>query len=128
MKLCVKCILLTLLTATPFLSVSNSYADHWNKGWKKPCNENKHWAYHESYHPVYYRTAPHAGQVDSDGILSPGEIPNPLINYNRYNERYYNSRPVFGISWHTYSVPAYQEKPCDLRERDLREHESRYRY
>ena len=35
------------------------------------------WNYpHQNQPPV------HAGQVDTDGILSPGEIPNPLIDYN----------------------------------------------
>ena len=28
-------------------------------------------------------SAPHAGQMDTDGILSPGEIPNPDIDYDK---------------------------------------------
>ena len=41
--------------------------------------------YDDSY---YARTNPHYGKVDSDGILSPGELRNPLINYNnsRFNK------------------------------------------
>lgn len=34
----------------------------------------------------------HSGQMDTDGILSPGEIPNPNIRYgNRYPQQYADS-------------------------------------
>jgi hypothetical protein len=44
----------------------------------------------------------HTGKMDTDGILSPGEIPNPRFNYNnrypnrypdRYPDRYPNNYP-----------------------------------
>lgn len=42
----------------------------------------------------------HAGKVDTDGILSPGEIPNPRINYGRaqYDRRYVYENDRHG--WH----------------------------
>ncbi len=39
--------------------------------------------------PVMAQT--HRGKMDTDGILSPGELRNPRINYNRYRDGYRDS-------------------------------------
>jgi hypothetical protein len=55
----------------------------------------------------------HAGKMDTDGILSPGEIPNPRFNYgngNRYPDRYPDRYPN-----NNYPNPTYGRDGCDPR-------------
>lgn len=63
---------LAFLISTPTLADRYTYGKHYSK-----------------YDSSYRRSpsAPHAGKVDTDGILSRGEIKNPLINYNRMERR-----------------------------------------
>jgi hypothetical protein len=52
----------------------------------------------------------HAGKMDTDGILSPGEIPNPRFDYgNRYPDRYPDRYP------NTYPNPSYDRDGCGPR-------------
>jgi hypothetical protein len=39
-------------------------------------------------HGALIRVDSHTGQMDTDGILSPGEVPNPNINYDHAQQRH----------------------------------------
>ena len=70
-----------LLSYSIFLFLApNVFADHYDE----QHNRNQ-----------YNSDAPHAGQVDTDGILSPGEIKNPHIDYDhtqRWHEQHGDDR------------------------------------
>ena len=98
-----KTLTLSILALT-FLSFSIGLSAH-----ADPYRKNYNYGYNDSY---YARTNPHYGKVDSDGILSPGEIRNPLINYRDNNYGNYHKgdrhncdfrRPYQSSGWQNYA-------------------------
>ena len=81
-------------------------------------------SYHHERSPDHlygYSDAPHAGQMDTDGILSPGEIRNPNIDYDRaqrHAEHHDDPRV---------DNPYNDDAARDEREREAREREWRER-
>jgi hypothetical protein len=111
---------LALLVSMPALADHNKHNKH-----DKHHKYDKHY---RSYDNNYYRGspfAPHAGQVDTDGILSRGEIKNPLINYSRVERRaaYYGD-PRFNNPYNR--AAASDARYWNERERQEREWRERY--
>jgi hypothetical protein len=112
-----------LFSSFVFLTISSlAQADvkFWDKHNQSSYAGNGH--RQDSY---YAKTNPHYGKVDSDGILSPGEIRNPLINYNyrpvdynkynnnNYRQPYYDYyRPAPTNGWQN----SWSKRPCDLKD------------
>lgn len=77
-------------------------------------------------HTDIQNVASHAGQLDTDGILSPGEIRNPNIDYDRA-QRYGESRGDYRYNNPINDAAADRDK--DLKEADrYRYDRSRHRY